>query len=193
MQPFADRAFMHCHVEPAGDFLAQIKATPSHHLVRCRIGTLEDQSLQFRHLLLIECGRGASAVARLQATHTMIVVAMPLRWPSIGWAAGTFASYAQSRNVCRSMPFCSAAWVRGQPSRTNASVKRRRTCAPSWHLPANARSCAGEYTVRVILSAAPIRCPPANRSQGDRTRTRPYWESLVSHRPRGLVLVASAL
>jgi hypothetical protein len=52
MQPFADRAFMHRHVEPPGDFLAQINASLAHHLMGRRIGTLDDQRLQFRHLLL---------------------------------------------------------------------------------------------------------------------------------------------
>ncbi len=64
----------------------------------------------------------------------------------------------QSRKVCRSMPFCAAASPRGRLSRTDASARSRRTCAASRHLPAIDRSSAAEWSVRVTVRAAPIRC-----------------------------------
>src|SRR5947209_5464472 len=63
-------------IAPPGDCLAKVKAKPPHHLVGNRIGPLQDQSFQLRHLLLIEGRCGAGAVPRLQAIHAGIIVAM---------------------------------------------------------------------------------------------------------------------
>src|ERR1700730_8830812 len=53
--------------------------------------------------------------------------------------------------------YCSAASPRERPSRTGASARSRRTCAPSWLLPAKARRSAAVWSGRVIVRAAPIR------------------------------------
>src|SRR5450755_2171249 len=92
------------------------------------------------------------------------------------------------------MPFCCAASVRERPSRTNASASTRRTCAPSLILPARTRSSAALCSVRVIVSALPIRCiSPANRRRLHRIRPTHRWESPESQRPRGLVLYQDPL
>jgi len=119
---------MHRHGKAACHLGPQVNAPPAHDLVQVRIRPFNDQRTQLRHLRAGQGARTAGTHLRLQSGNARVVVAATLRWPSIGSADGTFlASYAQSHNVCRSMPFCAAAAPRGQPSRTQASARSRRT------------------------------------------------------------------
>jgi len=56
-QPFANRALMHPHGEPAGDDLLQIQAAPANDLVLRRIWTIDNQRPQFRLLCLAQAWR----------------------------------------------------------------------------------------------------------------------------------------
>src|SRR5882672_6820902 len=65
VQPFANGAFVHSHVEAARDLLAQVQASPAGHLVNGGIGAIHDQPPQLRHLIGRQRRRGARAVQRL--------------------------------------------------------------------------------------------------------------------------------
>jgi hypothetical protein len=76
VEPFADGVHMHIDRKPPRHLGLDVRASPAHHLMFCRIRTLDDQLSQFGHLLLRQGRHTARRLARFQALHAVSVVAV---------------------------------------------------------------------------------------------------------------------
>ncbi len=90
-----------------------VHAAPAHNAVHLDIWPHPYPVRDLRLLLARKPARRSATMPVTQTRKADRIVAVPLRWPSSGCAAGTLlASYAQSHKVCRSMPAARAASAR---------------------------------------------------------------------------------
>jgi hypothetical protein len=141
---------MHVYREPPLHDAMQIRDPPAHHLVRGHIGSVLYQLAQLGHLRLCHIGRSAWILLAFQRVDAALVVTVdpiPQRLSVHAIAGGSLGAWRAFQH--------------------HGKGRRRRTCAPSRHLAASARSSPLVCSVRVIIIGLPTRClHPANRSTG---------------------------
>jgi hypothetical protein len=76
VEPLADGAFMHLDREPACHLGSDVQASPAHHIMFCRIRTLDDQFSQLGLLRLRQGRHTSRRRAGFQAVDAFGVVAM---------------------------------------------------------------------------------------------------------------------
>ena len=79
----------------------------------------------------------------------------------------------QSRKVCRSIPFISAAAVHQQPSKIIASTKSRRTTRPLFSRQARRHQSVADYSQWAISNGRPMRNSRARHKRRSQNHTQP--------------------